>query len=240
MDQKTIRKVLKTKLKEITDALYDLEVLLGQLEGEFFRVCIFGSARIRPDDQLYQTVEHLAYLLALENIDVVTGGGPGLMEAANKGAQRGKTAANSSSRSIGLPITLPTETGPNPHLDVKSHHRKFSTRLDEFMRISNAVVVTLGGIGTLLEFFFTWQLLQMGHISERPIILLGRDFWRGLLDWIEKEQLSRHLLSKKDLRHLHLVDTPEEALAIIRPVYAAFRKQQRSSNRTKKERKRST
>ncbi|RMD99937.1 MAG: LOG family protein [Deltaproteobacteria bacterium] len=238
MDQKTIRKVLKTKLKEITDALYDLEILLGQLEGEFFRVCIFGSARIRQEDQLYQTVEHLAYLLALENIDVVTGGGPGLMEAANKGAQRGKATANSSSRSIGLPISLPTETGPNPHLDVKSHHRKFSTRLDEFMRISNAVVVTLGGIGTLLEFFFTWQLLQMGHISERPIILLGREFWQELLEWIEEEQLSRNLLSKKDLRHLHLVDTPEEALAIIRPVYEAWKKQG-SGSRAKKERHRS-
>lgn len=218
-----MRKVIRAKLHDLMDITFDLEAVLSDLDKEFFRVCIFGSARLSENDVHYKMVERLAYLLAREGIDVVTGGGPGLMEAANKGAQNGRAEGHSKSRSIGLPIDLPFEEDINPHLDVKSVHRKFSSRLDEFMRISHAVVVTPGGIGTLLELIFAWQLLQVGHIPYRPIILMDRRMWEGLVEWMKKEQLSRGLVDADDFNFVHLVDESEDALAIIRTEFDKFK-----------------
>ena len=167
--EKKARKVLNKKIIQLNDIIADIDSLLTDLEVDFFRVSIFGSARLQPDSPLYKEVHDLAYNLALKGVDVVTGGGPGLMDAANKGAKDG----GKKTRSIGLPIQLPHETTTNAHLDVKRHHKRFSSRLDEFMRISHAVVVTPGGIGTLLELFYTWQLIQVGHINPRPILLLN-------------------------------------------------------------------
>lgn len=230
MDENNDKDVIRARRRRLTDRLDALRERANAIELElldytrdYFRVCIFGSARIKPDDEIYKTTAQLAFLLAKEGIDVLTGGGPGLMEAANKGAREGKAASGSKSRSFGISIEGTTrEMQSNEHIDVKHRHRKFSSRLDDFMRLSNAVVVTPGGIGTLLELYFSWQLLQVKHIAERPIVLLGREFWRGLLEWTEKVQVSRLLISPEDLRFLSTVDTPEEALDVIKKEYTKF------------------
>lgn len=220
---RNVRKIIREKLHQLVDITFDLESALTELDKQFFRVCIFGSARLEPSDAHYPVVERLAYLLARQGIDIVTGGGPGLMEAANKGAQRGREEGHSNSRSIGLPIHLPFEEVVNPHLDVKSMHRRFSSRLDEFMRLTHAVVVTPGGIGTLLEFLFGWQLLQVGHIQHRPIILMDKAMWQGLVDWMKQELLSRKLVDPEDFNFIHLVDQPDEAISIIQKEFEKFK-----------------
>jgi hypothetical protein len=192
-------------------------------ENRFYRVCIFGSARIKPDTKQYSDVFELARYFAWEGIDVLTGGGPGLMEAANKGARLGGEEKHTKSLSFGLSIQLEFEPEPNRHLDIKRHHHKFSSRLDDFIRLSNSVVCTPGGIGTLLEFFFVWQLIQVKHATPRPIVLLERAFWDGVLDWMKKEPLSRGLVGEKDFSCIHIVDTPAEAFDIISAHHQEFR-----------------
>lgn len=217
--QAKVRKFLSKKIQQLNDIVADLDGLVTELGFEFYRVCIFGSARIKPDSKEYQIVYDLASALARDGVDIVTGGGPGLMEAANRGAKEGSVA----SRSIGLSIQLPFEGDANPHLDVKYHHRRFSSRLDEFMRISHAVIVTHGGIGTLLEMLYTWQLLQVGHIEKRPLILLGRDMWKGFLEWVENEPIRRELMSPSDMQFITVVDSVDEIMKILKPHIQDFR-----------------
>jgi len=217
--QKRVRKVLDNKIQQLNDIIADIDMLLTEMETEFFRVCIFGSARISPGSPFYKQVEDLAVALASQGIDIVTGGGPGLMEAANKGAKAG----SNKSRSIGLPIDLPFETDANSHLDVKHQHRRFSSRLDEFMRISHAVIVTPGGIGTCLELFYTWQLMQVGHIKQRPLILLGSDMWKGLMGWLSEQPLQQELMSVRDFDMLKVVDSVDEVLKVLEPEIEKFR-----------------
>jgi uncharacterized protein (TIGR00730 family) len=192
-------------------------------EGRFYRVCIFGSARIKPETKQYSDVFEVARFLAWEGIDVLTGGGPGLMEAANKGARLGREEKKSQSLSYGLSIQLEFEPEPNRHLDIKRHHHKFSSRLDDFIRLSHSVVCTPGGIGTLLEFFFVWQLIQVKHATPRPIVLLERKFWQGLLDWMREVPLARGLLGEKDFGVIYLADTPEEVFEIISKHHQEYR-----------------
>ena len=140
------------------------------------------------------------------------------MEAANKGSK----AASNDTKSIGLAIQLPFESDANAHLDIKHEHRRFSSRLDEFMRITHSVVVVAGGVGTLLELFYTWQLIQVKHIEPRPFLLYGKDMWQGLMDWIEKEPLGRQLISQSDFDSIKIVDSVEEVLAILKPEIDEF------------------
>jgi uncharacterized protein (TIGR00730 family) len=218
--RKQVRKVLNQKIVQLNDIIADIDGLLTNLETDYFRVSIFGSARIQTDSESFQQVYELAYQLAMRGVDIVTGGGPGLMQAANKGAKDG----GKQSRSIGLSITLPFESDTNSHLDVKRNHRRFSSRLDEFMRISHAVVVTPGGIGTLLELLYTWQLIQVDHIKSRPILLLGGGkMWEELLAWMRKWPLTMNLLGEKDMLHLVVCDSVDEVLTHIEPEMAAFR-----------------
>lgn len=191
-------------------------------ENRFYRVCIFGSARIKAETKEYHDVFQLARFLAWHGVDVLTGGGPGLMEAGNKGAQLGRAEQKSKSMSYGISIDLPHEPEQNLHLDVKRHHHRFSSRLDDFMRLSNAVIITPGGIGTLLELFFSWQLVQVKHIPPRPMVLLEKSYWQGLLDWIRENTLRRGLISSDDLKFVKLVDTPEEAAEIISEDHKKF------------------
>lgn len=219
---KNLRKKLRHDVDQFHQVLESLEEVLRELEQDFFRVCIFGSARIGPKDQTYRLVEQLSFELAKRGIDVVTGGGPGLMEAANKGAQRGRAAGHSKSRSIGVTIDLPFDEPVNQHMDIKRMHRRFSSRLDDFMRVSHVVVVTAGGIGTLLELYYTWQLLQVGHVEKRPVLLVGRKMWGGLLDWMKKEQLSRGLISERDLKMVQSVDKVGEILKVVEATRRAY------------------
>jgi uncharacterized protein (TIGR00730 family) len=213
---------VRGRLNELLEEYVALDAELRKMEDTEFRVCIFGSARIRPEDPTYQAVCRLARSLAKLNVDIVTGGGPGLMEAANRGVQ----AARNESKSYGLPIELPNriET-PNKHLDIKSQHKRFSSRLDEFMRLSHAVIVAPGGIGTVLELMYVWQLLQVGMIERRPVILLGRDLWSGLIAWMREQLLGKGFIGAHDLEYVHLVDSPKEVVDVIRTALEEYQQQ---------------
>ncbi len=217
VEQKRYRKFLSKKIQQLNDIVADLDSLVTEIGTDFYRVSIFGSARIKPDTAEYKEVYLLAKQLASRGVDIVTGGGPGLMEAANLGAKEG----SNHSRSFGLHIELPFETDTNLHLDVKYHHRRFSSRLDEFMRISHAVVVTPGGIGTLLELFYTWQLMQVNHIPQRPLILLG-SMWEPLLNWMEEFPLKRALMDQKDFNSIILVRSVDEVITKLEPSIKEF------------------
>lgn len=218
-----IKKHLDERLRFLHQRAMIIEERMFRLdEGKFYRACIFGSARIKEGNPVYHNVFELARLLAKEGIDVLTGGGPGLMEAGNRGAEAGQQENHSKSLSFGLPIQLDFEPDPNMHLDVRRHHYRFSYRLDDFMRLSNIVICTPGGIGTLLELFFSWQLVQVRHIAKRPIILLDKAFWSGLLEWMHSEPNFRGLISDKDFDFIYLVDTPQEAMEVVMPDYQRF------------------
>lgn len=226
--EKEVRKILDQKIIQLNDIIADMDQMLTRMQTRFFRVSIFGSARLSPDSSMYHDVYDLAYKLSMRGVDIVTGGGPGLMQAANKGAKAG----SKKSRSFGLAIELPFETSPNAHLDVKKQHKRFSSRLDEFMRISHAVVVTPGGIGTILELFYAWQLIQVGHIKPRPIILVGEnDYWQGLIDWIEKGPLNQELLSEEDLNSIKVCKSIDEVIVQLESEISKF-EEQRKVNKT--------
>jgi uncharacterized protein (TIGR00730 family) len=217
--KKEVRKFLNEKIAQLNDMVADIDQLLTKFEDDFFRVSIFGSARIKAQSAQYKEVYELAFQLSTRGIDIVTGGGPGLMDAANKGAKEG----GQHSRSIGLPIILPFESDANAHLDVKREHRRFSSRLDEFMRISHAVVVTPGGIGTILELFYTWQLLQVKHITSRPILLLGGDeMWPELINWLKKWPLKMGLVENEDFMSIHFCKTIQDVLSVLEPELKKF------------------
>lgn len=193
-----------------------------------FRVVIFGSARIKPGDSIYEQVRRLAKLLGREGMDVVTGGGPGLMEAANLGHREGREDPHSmdvSSKSYGLNIKLPFEEGANPHVDIKHEFDLFSERLDHFMHLANAVVVAPGGVGTLLELAYTWQLIQVEHMSNIPIVLLG-DMWKDFLRWVKDWPLEKRLIDPEDYEMLFLVRNCDEAFEVMREAHREFRDNQ--------------
>lgn len=192
-----------------------------ELYKKHFRVAVFGSARIRQKDPTAKEIYRLAKLIAGENIDIVTGGGPGIMQAANKGHRDGRKSKNV--HSFGLNIRLPEEQKANRHLDIKGEFHRFSERLDTFMMLSNVVVVAPGGVGTLLEFLYTWQLAQVKHISDIPIILIG-NMWAKFLKWIEKYPLKKGLLDAEDLGNLFLAKNCEEAFEIIRQFHEAYKR----------------
>jgi uncharacterized protein (TIGR00730 family) len=188
-------------------------------ENSFF-VCIFGSARIKKDYPEYELIYQLSSLIAEEGMNVVTGGGPGLMEAASKGHKEGRK--DRSVQTVGLTINLPKKEEANPHLDIKREFEKFSNRLDNFMTLSNVVVVAPGGVGTLLEFLYTWQLVQVKHICDIPIILLG-DMWPEFLDWVEKWPLKKQLISPEDMFPLFLAEDIHEAMKVIRTAHEEYK-----------------
>jgi predicted Rossmann-fold nucleotide-binding protein len=195
----------------------------AKINKNHFRVAMFGSARTKKGEKTYKLVHMLAKMVAESEMDLVTGGGPGLMDAASRGHHLGrKKNKNNSSHSIGLTINLPFEQHDGYHLDIKKDFNKFSGRLDAFMRLSNVVVVAPGGVGTILEFFYTWQLLQVKHICQNvPVILLG-PMWEGLIEWIKKQPLKNKLLNKEDLDNLFLVNNCTEAMGIIKKAKKEF------------------
>ena len=186
-----------------------------------FRVAIFGSARMKADDQRYKDVYNLAKMIAADGMDVVTGGGPGIMEAANKGHKEGR--GNRHSDSMGLTIKLPKEQITNKHLDIKEEFHRFSKRLDEFLFLSNAVVVAPGGVGTMLEFIYSWQLVQVNHVCHIPIILLGY-MWHDFLEWMKKWPVKRGFLDLKEMECLYPVETIEEAMEILKKAHHKFQR----------------
>ncbi len=183
-----------------------------EMQRKNFRVSIFGSARPTPEDLVYQETYQLAKSIGAEGLDLITGGGPGLMEAASLGHTAGDH--ENKGRSIGLNIRLPFEQKPNEGLEWIQTHERFSTRLDEFMILSNVVVVMPGGIGTCLELFYTWQLLQVKHICSMPIILVG-DMWKKLIEWVKEEPLRQSYLNPEDMDFIVQVKDVDEAFKMV-------------------------
>jgi len=172
-------------------------------------VSIFGSARTAPDDPYYQKAEILARLLAQKGFSVITGGGPGIMEAANKGA------AEAGGRSVGMNIRLPFEQKPNPYANINIDYRYFFTRKVMFVKYAMAYVVLPGGFGTLDELFEALTLIQTKRIKGFPVILMGSEYWKGLLDWLRKTMLHGNKISPADLELFQIIDDPEEAVKHI-------------------------
>lgn len=181
-------------------------------EKRYFRVAIFGSSRIQENDATYAEVRELARRLSYMGCDIVTGGGPGLMRAANEGARAG--AYRYKTRSFGLTILLPMEEQPNPFLDEVAQHSTFFSRLHQFIRLSHAYIMVDGGIGTTLEAMMVWQLLQVRMLPHRPLIFVG-PMWKGLRGWVQEQIVGRGLASPGDVDIPHWVDTLDEALAIV-------------------------
>lgn len=178
-------------------------------------VSIFGSARTKPDHPYYLKAVEIARLLTLEGFGVITGGGPGIMEAGNKGASlyRGK--------SVGLNIELPFEAGANQYVDIDKSidFRYFFVRKVVFVKFAQAFIVLPGGLGTMDELFEVLTLVQTKKIKPIPIILIGTSFWSGLKDWIQNTMLGEGNISEKDLDLMPIVDEPEEAIRIIKEFY---------------------
>ena len=223
MPKKIVKKVTKKAAKKTAGS----HTFRNELKRKDFRVTIFGSARIKEDEKIYKQVFNLAKDLGKHRFDVITGGGPGLMEAANAGHEAGDK--ENFSDSIGLAIKLPHEQFDNPHLDLSRHFAKFSDRLDNFMALSSIVVVMPGGVGSCLEFFYTWQLIQVGHIHPIPIILVGK-MWKKLMKWVKKYPLKMELISPKEMIGIHVVNDNEQAMKIIMKTHEEYLKGKGKTN----------
>ncbi len=210
--------VIESVLVKLWDVLHDLERIFPQRD-DYFRVSIFGSSRVNKGDKIYRDVRFLAKKLAERGCDIVTGGGPGLMEAANLGAKDGNKRGVV--KSFGLPIELPLGEIQNPYLDRSTPHKSFFSRLHHFVFLSSAFVAFPGGIGTLLEIATIWQLLQVKKLKDRPFILVGK-IWGKMLNWMEKEMLKNSYVSGEDLKIPLLVPKVEEVLPHIENALKEF------------------
>lgn len=185
---------------------------ISQIGG--FKVAIFWSARIQPVDTQYQEIEECTKILAQEWFNIITGGWPGAMEAAAKGHFDACESCEKW-RSIGINIELPHEQKPNKYLDIFDTTTTFSARLDAFMVLSDIFIVTGGGIGTLLELFYTWQLMQVGHICRAPIILWGKEYGE-LIHFMQESIVKKGFVTTDEAAFAIQVDTQEEVLALVR------------------------
>jgi hypothetical protein len=177
-------------------------------------VSIFGSARSKPDTKFYKLAEEVAYNIAKDGYAIITGSGPGLMEAANKGARRAQ------GESIGLNIHLPCEQKPNKYVDTVLGFRYFFVRKVMFVKYAKAFVILPGGFGTLDEFFEAITLIQTQRIAKFPVILFNSQYWKPLLEWLKKTVYSHGNIDKADLDLFILVDEPKEVARAIKTFYA--------------------
>ncbi len=181
-------------------------------------VSIFGSARTKEDDKYFKLAEDIAYKVTQHGYGVITGGGPGIMEAANKGAHRG------GGKSVGLNISLPFEEYANPYIDrdKKIDFDYFFVRKVMFVKYAQGFIVLPGGFGTLDELFEAITLIQTKKIGKFPIVLVGKEFWGGMVEWIKNTLLADGKISPKDMDLFHLVDTSDEAVKIIDEFYGKY------------------
>ncbi|MFO8111962.1 MAG: TIGR00730 family Rossman fold protein [Desulfosalsimonadaceae bacterium] len=173
-------------------------------------VSIFGSARITEESPYYVSALELARKLADNGLGVITGGGGGIMEAANRGA------AGKNGKSVGLNIILPREQAPNPYTDLLIEFDYFFVRKVMFIKYASAYVIMPGGFGTLDELFEAVTLIQTNRIKPLPVILFGSSYWSGLLDWIREQLLENKMISPRDLEIIHMTDDPEEIVSIVK------------------------
>jgi uncharacterized protein (TIGR00730 family) len=213
-DEDGVKQVLVGTILGLWEIVNNL-TRLRPSKRERYRVTIFGSARAQPGTFVYDETRRVARALAELGCDIVTGGGPGLMQAANEGANEAGAAERD--RSIGIRVDLPFEQTVNPFVEQVFEHRTFFTRLHHFVLASDAFVVTPGGIGTVLEATMIWQLLQVRHLHETPLILVGK-MWGEFLQWARTYMLDPrlHLVEVEDLSIPRCVATADEAIALIR------------------------
>jgi uncharacterized protein (TIGR00730 family) len=172
-------------------------------------VAVFGSARVPPDHPQYRAAEETSRLLASAGFAVITGGGPGIMEAANKGAKEGGGA------SIGCNIELPFEQGTNPYVEMAINFHYFFVRKTMFVKYSEAFVIFPGGFGTMDELFESLTLIQTGKVRNFPVVLFGTEYWSGLIGWIRDTMAREGKISSDDLDLLRLTDSPAEAVRFV-------------------------
>ncbi|MBT9437863.1 MAG: TIGR00730 family Rossman fold protein [Desulfobacterales bacterium] len=175
-------------------------------------VTIFGSARIKEDDPIYKKTEEIAALFVKSNFAVITGGGGGVMEAGNKGALK------AGGTSVGMNIVLPFEQKPNDYSNIKLEFKYFFIRKVMFVKYATAYIIMPGGFGTLDELFEAVTLIQTHRIKPFPVILVGTDYWSGLLEWIKATLLEHHKISDNDLDILQIMDDPEEIVRAVQKV----------------------
>ena len=217
-DQDAVKEIVWKSVLGLWDLINDL-TRLQPSRRERYRVSIFGSARAKPGSFVYEEVKRVAAALAEIGCDIITGGGPGLMQAANEGAASSPERA----RSVGIRVDLPFEQDANAFVGLAFEHRTFFTRLHQFVLMSDAFVVAPGGIGTVLEMLMIWQLLQVRHLRDTPLILVGR-MWPGLVEWAKASMLSTTppLASAEDMTIPRCVATGDEAIALIREHHARW------------------
>lgn len=226
-EEDKIRKALKTKSwNEIKtyDSWQIFKIMSEFVEGfeKMARigpcVSIFGSARTKPDNKFYKVAELIASLLTEKGFGVITGGGPGIMEAANKGASQ------SNGKSVGLNIQLPHEQNHNLYIDPDKliDFDYFFVRKVIFMKYSQGYIVLPGGFGTLDELFEAVTLIQTQKLVHFPIVLVCKEYWNGLMDWMTKRLLEQKNISKEELEIIKVVDTAEDAVKIIDEFYSKY------------------
>lgn len=213
-DEEAVKKVLLKSVFGLWDVVNEL-TRLRPSKRERYRVTIFGSARAQPGSFAYEEVKRIAAALAEMGCDVITGGGPGLMQAANEGAAA--AGAPDRSSSVGIRVDLPFEQEVNPYVDEQFEHKTFFTRLHHFVLTSDAFIVTPGGIGTVLELTLVWQLLQVRHVRDTPLILVGT-MWQEFVEWARQYLLnaSTPLISPEDIEIPSCVQSADEAIALLK------------------------
>lgn len=210
-NEEAVKKVLVDSVLGLWEVVNNL-TRLQPSRRDRYRVTIFGSARAKPGTAAYDETKRAAKALAEMGCDIITGGGPGLMQAANEGVK-----AAGEMQSVGIRVDLPFEQESNPFVELAFEHRTFFTRLHHFVLASDAFIVAPGGIGTVLETTMIWQLLQVRHLEKTPLILVGK-LWPGLVDWVRDGMLSFEtpLINPEDVDIPVCVANAEEAIAIIR------------------------
>ena len=225
-DEDAVKEVLVSTVLNLWEAVNNL-TRLRPSKKERYRVTIFGSARVPKDSWVFGEVKRLARTLSELGCDIVTGGGPGLMQAANEGAA--EAGKGTRSRSYGVRVDLPFEQDVNPFVEEAFTHRTFFTRLHQFVLMSDAFVVVPGGIGSALETLMVWQLLQVRHLDDRtPLILIGK-MYSQLVNWAREHMLNPQfpLANPEDMQIPLCVNTADEAIAVIRKDHSAWRKAHR-------------
>ncbi|HAX79957.1 MAG TPA: lysine decarboxylase [Cyanobacteria bacterium UBA11372] len=212
-DDRATFKTVESAVLQLWDVVDNLTRIYPP-KHERYRVTIFGSARLHPEDLLYTQVRQLASELTAMGCDIVTGGGPGLMQAANEGSVIADP--ENLTQSIGVRIALEQEQQANPFVEEVYHHRTFFSRLHHFVVLSDAFVVVPGGIGTTLETMMVWQLLQVRKLHHVPLILVG-SMWVDLVDWAERHmvEVTPPLANAVDVRIPTCVETCSEAIALL-------------------------
>ena len=221
-DEDAVKQVVVKSVLGLWDVVGEL-TRLRPAHRERYRVTIFGSARLQPGTFGYEETRRTAAALAEMGCDIVTGGGPGLMQAANEGA----ASAGGRTQSVGIRVDLPFEQGANAFVTQLFEHRTFFTRLHQFVLASDAFVVAPGGIGTVLETMMVWQLLQVKHLEDTPLILVGR-MWPGLVAWALESMVAGDppLASVEDLRIPCCVPDADAAVALLQQHHAEWLRHQ--------------